>query len=151
MRRPPPLIILAHPCLSMHRLHLPPPICLSFAPAGFCVDSCGAAFATLSLNMPPPPLKALAVFCIASHCATFATHPLNAPPPLNAMACYSDASCCPTSAPHPPGVLLPLDPPPPPPTFICLLLAPAVDVVLLLILPPLPLILSMRAPSQCTS
>jgi hypothetical protein len=93
---PPPIILLARPCLSTRHLHLPPPACLLFAPVGCHV---------------------------ASNCATFATYPLDAQPPLNAPAGCSDASCCPTSAACPLGTLLPLNIPPPPPTPICLLFA----------------------------
>ncbi len=94
---PPPLIFLAYPCLSARNLHLPPPICLSlFAPAGCHVTS---------------------------HCAAFATYPLDTQPPLNALADCSDASCCSASAACPLGALLPLNVPPPPPTPICLLFA----------------------------
>jgi hypothetical protein len=90
------LILLVRPCLLMRHLHIPPPVCLSFALAGSC---------------------------IASPCATFATHPLDEQPPLNLPAGCSNAFCCPTSAAYPLGVLLPLNAPPPSPTPICLLSA----------------------------
>jgi hypothetical protein len=93
---PPPLILSACPCLSMGHLHLPPPVCLSFAPAGCC---------------------------IASHCAAFATHPLDAQLPLNTPTGCSNASCHPASAALPLNASLPLNMLPPPPNshlpFVC--------------------------------
>jgi hypothetical protein len=90
---PAPLILSACPCLLTCHLHLPPLICLSFAPAG----------------------------CrITSYCATFATHPLDTQPPFNALAGCSNASCHPASAACPVGALLPLNAPPTSPTSICL-------------------------------
>ncbi len=90
---PPLLILLVRPCLSTCHLHLPPPVCLLFAPAGCCIASC---------------------------CAAFATHPLDRKPPLNALNDCSGTSCCPAFAAHPLGTLLPLDALPTPPTPICL-------------------------------
>ncbi len=90
------LILLAHPCFLTRHLHLPPPVCLLFAPAGCPIASC---------------------------CTTFATHPLDAQPPLNTLAGCSDASWHPASAACFLSVLLPLNAPPPSPTPICLLFA----------------------------
>jgi hypothetical protein len=91
-----PLILLACPCLLTCNLHLPPPVCLLFAPAG-----CRVAFC----------------------CTAFTPHLLNMQPPLNALAGYSNASCHSASAAHPLGVFLPLDALPPSPTPISLLFA----------------------------
>jgi hypothetical protein len=90
---PPPPILLARPCLLTSHLHLPPSVCLMFAPAGCQVSS---------------------------HCAAFATHPFDVQPPLNAPAGCSNVSCCPASAACPLGALLCLGALPPPPTPMCL-------------------------------
>jgi hypothetical protein len=114
---PPPLILSAYPCLSTNHLHLPPPVRLSFAPAGCRVASRCAAFATHPLD--PQPFLSMRRLVVAT--------PLVAPP----LQLVLSARCC-LSMRH---LHLPLP-------FASRL--PWLVVAPLLVAPPLPVILSTR-------
>jgi hypothetical protein len=103
----PPLIISVRPCLSMRHLHLPPPVCLSFALASCCVTSHCAAFTThplsarslstrrlvVELPLVVPPLSLILLMCPQlSMRRLVVALPLIAPPPplvLLAHPCLS--------------------------------------------------------------